>query len=467
MSENQDVCEYTETFTDFHTKEPNEYSCPRPALPSGLCEFHDKDFLAGNEGHVRQLFEDGLATAVNNQQELFCIGYHLPNVELHNLVFQEAVYFVNTKFHGKVDIINSSFTFASFDKSKFSQNANFLNLDFQNNFIFTDVKCLNGNVDFKNVNFNQNSSFTRFKSKNVLFDNCDFSVTNFRGSKFSKSSRFLDSTFSMKTNFSGLRFDGETDFSNSTFAKNTDFKFTKFNAITKFHNVDFKEQKLVAFEGDLSNTSFRDTDVTRIKFDEKIIWGRPDRYEIYDARELIRDPESGSLGHVLSTYRNLRENYEFRLMYEEAGKFFVKEMELKRNYFEDLKDNSKTKLKPVCHRYLSLTSFYSHLCLYGESLKRPAIWASLILFLAMLHHNIFPDIHSLEKELPLGIMNYTAKIENDVGFRLEISLERTLSTFFQLKSDDLIDYLIRIASIPVLGTIFIVLRRRFERRFRH
>ena len=39
-----------------------------------------------------------------------------------------------------------------------------------------------------------------------------------------------------------------------------------------------------------------------------------------------------SLGGVLSVYRNLRENYEFRLQFDEAGKFIIREMELKRKY---------------------------------------------------------------------------------------------------------------------------------------
>jgi len=36
------------------------------------------------------------------------------------------------------------------------------------------------------------------------------------------------------------------------------------------------------------------------------------------------------LSAVLAIYRNLRENYEYRLRYEEAAEFFVREMELKR-----------------------------------------------------------------------------------------------------------------------------------------
>lgn len=39
-----------------------------------------------------------------------------------------------------------------------------------------------------------------------------------------------------------------------------------------------------------------------------------------------------SLEGVLSVYRNLRENYEYRLRYNESGQFFIKEMELQRTF---------------------------------------------------------------------------------------------------------------------------------------
>jgi hypothetical protein len=41
-----------------------------------------------------------------------------------------------------------------------------------------------------------------------------------------------------------------------------------------------------------------------------------------------------TLGSVKSVYRNLRENYEYRMRYDEAGQFFIREMELKRKYRE-------------------------------------------------------------------------------------------------------------------------------------
>jgi len=55
-------------------------------------------------------------------------------------------------------------------------------------------------------------------------------------------------------------------------------------------------------------------------------------------------PEKISLSSVMPIYRNLRENYEFRLKYEEAEKFFIREMEIKRNYSEIPLNSSSNKL---------------------------------------------------------------------------------------------------------------------------
>ena len=41
-----------------------------------------------------------------------------------------------------------------------------------------------------------------------------------------------------------------------------------------------------------------------------------------------------NLGSIKAVYRNLRENYEYRMRWDEAGQFFIREMELKRKYRE-------------------------------------------------------------------------------------------------------------------------------------
>jgi hypothetical protein len=84
------------------------------------------------------------------------------------------------------------------------------------------------------------------------------------------------------------------------------------------------------------------SDITRVKF-SNVKWSNEgDQFKIYDERILERKLEVDrehyfefSLDDILALYRDLRENYEFRMKYDEAGKFFKREMELRRNYEED------------------------------------------------------------------------------------------------------------------------------------
>ena len=92
----------------------------------------------------------------------------------------------------------------------------------------------------------------------------------------------------------------------------------------------------------MSKVSFINTDITRIRFSDKITWaGKKDKFTIIEEEWLedskkeknhIEKRRKVSLGGVLSVYRNLRENYEFRLQFDESGKFIIREMELKRKY---------------------------------------------------------------------------------------------------------------------------------------
>ncbi len=130
------------------------------------------------------------------------------------------------------------------------------------------------------------------------------------------------------------------------------FRDNEFKGEIFFTYVTFEQQNKVKFDdNDLSNVSFADSDITRIRFGNGITWGGEDGFATIEeewlklkalknndvkGREDVQEVqrEDVSLELVLSVYRNLRENYEFRLRYDDAGKFFLKEMELKRKYRE-------------------------------------------------------------------------------------------------------------------------------------
>jgi hypothetical protein len=94
------------------------------------------------------------------------------------------------------------------------------------------------------------------------------------------------------------------------------------------------------------------------------------------------------------------------MRYDEAGQFFVREMELKRKYREEIlspKDYSfevKVKENNWFKRNLfPLTVWYYHVSRYGESLWRPTLDGVVIVFLPTLFWLIQSN-RTLERLLP-------------------------------------------------------------------
>jgi hypothetical protein len=124
---------------------------------------------------------------------------------------------------------------------------------------------------------------------------------------------------------------------------------------TIFHYVLFEGKEKIIFDiKNLSNVSFMNTDITGVRFSDKARWGRQrskeDRFKVVDERlleEEINKEKGGhttkdfNLGSIKAVYRELRENYEYRMRYDEAGQFFIREMELKRKYREVVSSNEE------------------------------------------------------------------------------------------------------------------------------
>jgi hypothetical protein len=245
------------------------------------------------------------------------------------------------------------------------------------------------------------------------------------------------------------------------------------------------------------------TDITGVRFSDKARWGgkkveyhkfwrrkkvKEDRFKIVDERLLQEDIERKkknikpsiedepaiqedekkdshtikdfNLDSIKAVYRNLRENYEYRMRYDEAGHFFVIEMELKRKYREvvspkDYGFEVKVKQNNCLRRNFSLTGLYYNLFIYGEDLKRPA----LILLLPLL----------ILSTLYWGAIDPSPPFNNDSFALWFNATARTLFNMAQIERPEphLVDTAIKIASLAILGTLLIPLRRRFERRFRH
>jgi hypothetical protein len=201
---------------------------------------------------------------------------------------------------------------------------------------------------------------------------------------------------------------------------------------------------------------------------------------------------------VRTIYRNLRENYEYRMRYDEAGMFFIREMELKRKYrdvssistlkkiHEHLKlKNSKSRQQPThelqqngwFRRHFSVTGLYFHLARYGEDLFRPSLSGVVIVLLSTLLW--ITQSNPLLEPTFFGSMD-AKDTSTFIGFeqmgnitQWQLSFDRSLKDFipiFPLGDQKIVlfDYIIKfVGGILSLGLLTIALRRKFERRFRH
>ena len=256
---------------------------------------------------------------------------------------------------------------------------------------------------------------------------------------------------------------------------------------------------------DLSKVSFLNTDITRVVFDENARFGKlefenkmfkelkkavfyvlfqsrfliniyDERFKIFDERRFEKcinknetitksnlEKQKLSLGSILASYRNLRENYEYRLRYDEAGKFFIREMEIKRKYrevFSISEERDIPKENNWLRRNFSFIGLYHNICSYGESSTFPLMYFGIILTLSTFYWYTSYSLGVIGQEINIK--------ENCIEHPILCSLERTLSDIVGFPEKGIIiDYITRISSIIVLATLFLPFRRKFERRFRH
>jgi hypothetical protein len=375
-------------------------------------------------------------------------------------------------------------------------------------------------ADFTRAKFSKLAVFSYTIFSEAHFYKAEFSEANFMGAEFSEAN-FMDTNFLeayfigakfSKVYFNRARFHGKTVFDFSTFSGPATFinsvflpdlpeKCVEPHKYISFRRVKFEKPEEVIFDNcNMERVSFLHTNIERVKFrnvnwkdfriyDEelfllKISEGKRKKFteeckkkhknaldipngkmeykeikkEITEEeekrlKELIKkrnkkikneiekvdfskleEDKDLTLDNVLAVYRNLRENYDYYMKYDESGKFFVNEMKLKKRF-----SNFVEKI---------VMSVYEVLCLYGESYSRTLVLAALtiILFAALRTH--LSQILTIESFLD--------------------SLKISITIFFQIYFDNSwITILERLISIPILGTLYIALRRKLERRVRH
>jgi Pentapeptide repeats (9 copies) len=624
----------------YKNKDYHDFTCPESTedTDSEFCIFHDRCYLKDDnyEKHTEKIaekFKERLSKYSSSNMPLKFIGYCLPDISFRFTQFK-VLYFNDATFYGAADFTGATFSEqAYFIDARFSKKADFENTTFSEAAFFGGATfyeeadfayaTFSKRTNFFDATFSKQAGFTLAKFSNyVVFDTATFSgVASFGGATFSEEADFenakffnrtlfYDATFSKKANFIHAKFSNFADFSHSKFLDEVRFSGTKlFNGETLFNYTVFEEPNEAEFDtNDLSKVSFANSDITKIRFSDKVKWGGNDGYKIIEEEmlenfvkykryifdwenitapnskdsdrlkdflrlrglnwkvdlqfrkyhnvlsafgdeivfaknqkkvssvyirldEILKEAilsidgnisyvfivkeendklkiyphEEVSLESVMAVYRNLRENYEFRLRYDEAGKFFIKEMELKRKYREApsvsavfkrklIKPLNKLKLRdrpePIVENELkengwwrrnlfSLTGLYYHLSRYGEDLLIPTLVGIVIVFLSTL----FWLTQSKPTLEPHFLINSSSSLYNSTSHFVYLNqagnsthwqkaFERAMGDFIPLLSlpsevkIGLIDYVIKIVGGAVtFGLIAIALRRKFERKY--
>ena len=323
---------------------PTQFTCEESALDSGFCIYHDEQYYKEKPENLCNAILDKIKTHNSYLKPIYLIGYHIPEIIIKQ-EFLTPTYFTQSQFHGATNFSESIFyKKTNFDKTSF-EDAKFIHTEFRDSVQF--VKSFFSSVEFAGTTFGY-SVFSGSKFIKSLFLKCKIGHTFFAGATFKdgqfpannfgyvsfyntifENGSFINSRFE-DAEFQSTKFQ-EIDFSGTEFEA-ANFSGTLFKQKANFEKVFFSNQDRIKFNGNLSNVSFLDSDVSRVRFGSNTTWGGKDKFTIINEKESRKHPEKADLHAVLAIYRSLRENYEYRLRYDEAGEFFVKEMNLKREY---------------------------------------------------------------------------------------------------------------------------------------
>ena len=300
-------------------------------------------------------------------------------IDFSNMNIKEKANFSESQFNEvsfeKSQLFKSQFIGTKFKKADFAlakiKNSEFDGVSFDScNFVGSIIE----NTRFFKNNFGDEVNFTGSSLMKTRFLQCEFGILNldhcifivgvFQGTKIKtanfsnsildklsftrvkfeknflcqdstlKNTLFSNSNFKEKCNFRNTEFQDEVKFINNSL-KEADFSNARFNGKIFFHNITFETPGKIFFDSvNLSNVSFKNSDISKVNFTNNVKWGGKDGFTILD-EELNDSLEKKDVEDILATYRSIRQNYLNRYRYEEADKFLEKEIELKKKYFKN------------------------------------------------------------------------------------------------------------------------------------
>jgi len=459
-------CSYHASYFDVKLGKSEIYYCTEETIPeSSYCIFHNKEYWKDHKHQVKERFLNKLEESLKTNN-LKAIGYELPFIDYHGK-FPSELYLSETTFHEGADFSHAEFqngSIANFDSATFFEVADFSSSTFNGESSFISAVFYKPNFDHVQFNSNVNFNAASFRSP-----------ATFRKAKFYMKAWFVGTFFLCTADFSRAEFSDEALFLNtfflSSYDKNEDADIKQ--GIQEHHfNVDSelspigplfvlaqfcRPLKVVFDRVDLSRASFLDSyNADKIRF-YNIAWQKKGRRKILFEEEVFEKAKKNEyqqlcgnnvdLSHitmddVLSVYRNLKDAYEREAKYDEAGEFFVSEMEFKRNY----SPNGK---KSFPLRVISLHSLYNLLSRYGESYNQTIFWmvVAILVFTAIrfIPQSGSPSLSELDGYIWESI---NAFFQNPIGSHTYTNLAE------------------RVVSLALMGVLFISLKREFERKVR-
>lgn len=166
--------------------------------------------------------------------------------------FGRGSYFSDTEFEGDSD----------FSDAKFRGESSFINAKFEGDSDFSDTE-FGGGSDFKRAEFRGDSDFTSAEFRES---------SNFNRAEFEGDSDFQRVEFSGDSAFLGAKFKGGSSFIRTKFGSGSDFRGAEFKGgYSDFHDAEFNEWISFA-ESTLNNAIFRGTVASVIELDDATIY---------------------------------------------------------------------------------------------------------------------------------------------------------------------------------------------------
>jgi uncharacterized protein YjbI with pentapeptide repeats len=434
--------------------------------------------------------------------------------------------FERAKFMAKARFVGTTFQVSHFEQTKFQCEALFSGAIFQGDAWFKDA-VFKERMWFLGADFQGLTVFSGVTSEKLAwFEGAKFGrMTDFIDTVFLGYARFNGAEFRGETLFGGVTFSKDLDICpvpiharkgpesvvklvKTKFDGHADFDWSGFigasvSTLLVLRECGFGENGSMTMSGaagcfsllhsDLSKTEFLDED-WRERIDLLGSMKPKRRRAVLDEyildRMALDEKIPASLSYVntdsvAQLYRRLRHNYEASRRYAEAGEFFVGEMEVLRKYktVQTVSPSAKPEAaerskgdyarfseswKPPNLRVqrrldwyrLLLLEPYKWLALYGERIGRPVFWAILVVVVFTVVRPPLPAMLSSAISSPTALTatSITQQWDATIG-----ALMKSAFAFFQLRGQDNYDLAERLCSAPILGLLFIAIRRKLER----